>query len=176
MSRRQHFLSPPVLLATVLLLTGTESARAHRLEAEYTVLPGKRVQIESWFETGQSAKSAKVQVFRANGELLTEGRLDAKGIFVFSFTEAESLKVVVNAGLGHSCELHIPAAQLARSTAADGRTAPSPEAEGAVPRADRGSRDTFKDVLIGVGFLLAVAAFALSVRNARRLRELERRG
>jgi hypothetical protein len=31
-----------------------------------------------------------------------------------------------------------------------------------------------KDVLVGVGFLLAVAAFVLSLRNARQLRELQR--
>jgi HAMP domain-containing protein len=32
-----------------------------------------------------------------------------------------------------------------------------------------------KDVLVGVGFVLAAAAFLLSLRNARQLRELRRR-
>jgi hypothetical protein len=41
---------------------------------------------------------------------------------------------------------------------------------------DRSSRVTAKDVLVGISFLLAAAAFVLSVRNARQLKALNRRG
>ena len=41
-----------------------------------------------------------------------------------------------------------------------------------MPRADRSSQVSIKDVLVGVGFLLSVAAFVLSLRNARQLRTL----
>jgi hypothetical protein len=42
-----------------------------------------------------------------------------------------------------------------------------------VPPADRGARVSVEDVLTGVGFLLALAAFGLSLRNARHIRELK---
>ncbi len=40
--------------------------------------------------------------------------------------------------------------------------------------AERDSGVPVKDVLVGVGFLLAVAAFLLSLRNAQKLRALAR--
>jgi hypothetical protein len=43
------------------------------------------------------------------------------------------------------------------------------------PLAERDSGIPVKDVLIGVSFLLAVAAFALSLRNAKKLRALGQR-
>jgi nickel transport protein len=143
------------------------------LEAEYRILPGNRVQVESWFDsTGDSPKGAKVEVFDAGQQLLTAGRLDDQGVFVFSFAQAESMTVVVSAGAGHRKELTIPRADLLRALtgqpAAD--TASPSAATEETPRADRSSRVSAKDILVGVSFLLALAAFILSVRNARQLR------
>jgi hypothetical protein len=42
-----------------------------------------------------------------------------------------------------------------------------------MPFADRRSQVSVKDVLVGVGFLLALAAFVLSVRNSQQLQELK---
>jgi nickel transport protein len=159
---------PALTLLAGLLLVG--NARAHRLEGEYRVLPGGKVQIESWYDlTGDSARGAEVRVLRADGQLLTEGRTNDEGLFVFAFARAEPLQVVISAGAGHRKELAIPAAELAGSAAA-------PEAASSAPaeRADRSSRVEVKDVLTGVALLLAVAAFALSLRNARQLREWKR--
>jgi nickel transport protein len=168
---------PPLVILAV-----AGHARAHRLEAECRVLPGQRVRVESWFDlTGDSPAGARVQVFRADGQLLTEGRLDREGLFVFSYPKAERLRVVVSAGAGHRKELEISETDLARpvaTTEAD-RLAPSEPAApppASIPRADRSTQVTVKDVLVGVGFLLAVAAFVLSVRNARQLRDLRRGG
>jgi nickel transport protein len=163
-----------ILLALAGLLPAA-GAYAHRLEAEYRVLPDHKVQVESWFDLGgDSPRGARVQVLRADGSLLTEGKLDSQGVYVFSYGDAEPLKVVVSAGAGHRKELEIPAKDLApdgtAAPAAPG-SAPPPASPG--PRADRSARVSVKDVLIGVGFLLAVAAFALSLRNARQLRELK---
>jgi hypothetical protein len=162
-------------LALALALIGTGEARAHRLEADYRVLPGGRVQIESWFDlTGESPKGAKVQVFRPNGEILSEGQLDGKGLYVFSYTQVERLKIVVSAGAGHRKELDIPAADLAgkftkpiAATALESNLA-TPSSTPA-PFADRSPRVSSKDVIIGIAFLLALAAFVLSLRNARQL-------
>ncbi len=92
-----------LLLAPLLLLACARPAFAHRLEAEYRVLPDKRIEIESWFDlTGDSPRGAKVQVTRPDGSVLVEGKLDARGMFVFPFDKAETLKVFVDAGMGHA--------------------------------------------------------------------------
>jgi hypothetical protein len=137
------------------------------------VLPDRRVQIESWFDlTGDSPKGARVRVFRPDQSLLTEGKLDENGVFIFRYDRVEPLKVVVSAGDGHRAELTIPASKLEQ-----GPTEPVPDSSGAetaAPFADRSSRLSIKDVLIGLGFLLGLAAFLISLRNARLLRELQR--
>src|SRR5262249_44559400 len=111
-----------VVLALSAGLATPGAARAHRLEAEYRTLPDGRVQVESWFDlTGDSPEGAAVRVFRGDGELLTEGKLDAKGLFTFRPRAAEPLRVVVSAGAGHRKELQITSAELERTS----RTAPS---------------------------------------------------
>jgi hypothetical protein len=152
-------------------------ARAHRLIVECHALPGGRVQVEAWFDlTSQSPKDAVVQVLRGDGSLLTRGKLDGKGIFVFTPSEPEPLKVVVTAGADHRAEANISADSLVQllqhkvNPAAD--RASSADSAGPLPLSDRSPRVSIKDVLIGVGFLLGLAAFVLSLRNSRRLREL----
>jgi nickel transport protein len=166
------------LLPLAVMLTIVSPASAHRLIAEFSVLPDKKIQIESWFDsTGKPPRAATVEVFRADKQLLASGQLDAQGIFVFSFDRAEPLSVVVNAGGGHRAEVEIPEASLMQALAAESAHGnPTDDAASkAEPRADRSSRLTVKDIVIGVSFLLAAAAFLLSLRNARRLRELTRR-
>jgi nickel transport protein len=153
-------------LMAALLLTG--EAPAHRLDAQAFLLPNRQIQVESWFSTGDVAKGAKVQVFDSHEQLVTEGQLNEQGIFVFPAGKAERLKVVISAGAGHRKELTIWVEPEARSVAAE-KDEPAP-----VPLAERDAGASVKDILVGVGFLLAVAAFVLSLRNARRLNALER--
>ncbi|HEV3263261.1 MAG TPA: hypothetical protein VG013_40875 [Gemmataceae bacterium] len=174
--------NPPALLLALLgLLAGAGNVRAHRLEVEYRVRPHQEVQVESWFGlTSKPPRSAKVQVWRANGELLTEGVMDDQGIFVFSYAKPEELRVVVLAGAGHRAEVQILASDLAQSpgTGSQDSDAADGQADHAGSRTslvDRRPRESVKDVLVGIGFLLAVAAFVLSLRNARQLRELNRK-
>jgi ABC-type Co2+ transport system permease subunit len=148
-----------------LTLVAPSSAYAHRLKSAFTVTGPNTVQVESWFDTGGSPKSADVQVLRPGGQLLVEGKADANGIFVFRFEETETLKVIVSAGDGHRGELEIPASALQASpTTTPGESPPAhPQ-----PLVDRESPIPFKDMLLGVTFILALAAFVLAVRNARR--------
>jgi hypothetical protein len=149
-----HRLWVPALLA---LLVATAAARAHRLEADYRVLPDGRIQLESWFDlTGEAPKGASVQIYGPGNQLLEKGQLDDKGIFVVSLSGPGPFRAVVDAGNGHRKELVLA-----------GTRDPS-----LAPQIDRSTRLAVKDVLAGVGFLLAVAAFVLSVRNARQLRNM----
>jgi cobalt/nickel transport system permease protein len=172
---RSITLSLVFFLTVVAGLATPGTVHAHRLEAEYRILPDGRVQVESWFDlTGDSPQGASVQVFRPGGELFTEGKLDEKGLFSFEAQRAEDLRVVVSAGAGHRKELLIPKAY----TMQDVEPPLPPIAAGQQPPehsgfADRSTRVTIKDVLAGIGFLLGLAAFVLSIRNAHDLRRMK---
>lgn len=168
--------SLPGALAIFLLLFPSSSAWAHRLDAKYLVLPDGKVRIESWFDIiGDSPKGAEVLVYGANDQLVVKGKLDAAGQFVFSLTKAEPLRVVVNAP-GHRAILRIPVEALTPGatdrTSSDSHPPESPSS-GPPPGADRSS-SYWRDALIGIGFLLALSAFVLSIRNAQKLRAFGR--
>jgi hypothetical protein len=120
-------------------------------------------------------KGAKVEVFRPGQVLLAEGRLDEQGNFLFRYAEPEELRVVVSAGVGHRKEFLIPREWLDGSMAYAETVNQSgqPSANVVFPRTvpQAGWRERFKDVLLGITFLLAVAAFILSWRNGRKLRD-----
>jgi hypothetical protein len=132
-------------------------AWAHRLEGDAQAKKIQKVKIESWFDLGGVPVGAQVRIFRkSDGQLLLERTLDETGKLIF-FADWEPLHVVISAGDGHQKELDIqPEADI---------TTP-------LPAADRSTRIEIKDILVGIGFLFAVAAFVLSVRNSRRLAQL----
>jgi hypothetical protein len=160
---------PLALAATLALAT---EARAHRLEGEYTVLPDRKVRVEAWFETGDPPQGARVRVYRADGKPLfaEPGAMDSEGVYVFRYDRAEPLKVVI-ATAGHRKELSIPASAL---TAAPRAAAPAADSRPPSPR-EHEYEFPFRDLLLGVTFLLALAAFVLSLRNLQRPRDPTRR-
>src|SRR5205807_3598574 len=118
-------------------------------------------QIEGWYNSPTNphpAQGARVQVFRPSGERLVEGELDREGFFVFSPALSENLKVVVYQ-VGHRGEVTIPSSALALPPAASDST----PAGGAARQPDRPPpgghppQDWVKDILTGVGFVLALA-------------------
>jgi hypothetical protein len=102
----------PGVLGLVLLLGVPTSAYAHKLEMAAVLRPGWQVQVEGWYETGEPAADAAVQVWR-DAERVADGRLDERGIYVFSYERVAPLRVVVNAGGGHRAETRVPADILA---------------------------------------------------------------
>jgi len=103
-----------LLLCVSALLAASGRAYAHRLEAQCFILPGWRVQVESWYETGQAPHGAVVQVYRTDGEMLIEGNVNKHGVFVFPFDQVEPLKVTVTS-VGHRAEVIISAETLRRA-------------------------------------------------------------
>jgi hypothetical protein len=154
----------PALLAGLFVAT---PAQAHRLEAEARAKIVRKIQVESWFETGETPRNAKVEVFAADNQLLTEGHLSEEGTFAF-FADGGPLRVVVSAGDGHVKTLQIPAANLEAGAAGTDTTGP-------LPSADRTPQPWLKEAVAGVALLLAAAAFILSLRNAQQLRELKQK-
>jgi hypothetical protein len=168
---------PRLFAALLAILVAARDAQAHRLDAQAFVLPNRKVQVEGWFTGGDAAKGAKVQVFGAQEQLLTEGQLNEQGVFVFAYGEVAPHAVIISAGAGHRRVLSIAEGALERGRAETtiDPERPAKEVSAApVPLAERDSGGPVKDVLVGVGFLLAVAAFVLSIRNAQKLRALGR--
>jgi hypothetical protein len=199
-------LAPARLLTFGLpaLLLLASPASAHDMRAGHQVLSGQRVRVEAWFDTDEPASGASVQVLRSDKSVMTEGRLDVRGIWVFSFARAEEFHVVVRDGTGHLARLTIsgrelltsivrgPAGQaLACLTACSSPLTPLPMLaalhEPAAlpppsdpkkpdePTLDRSKPSPWREVLTGLAFLLALAAFVISLQNARTLRELKKK-
>lgn len=147
------------------LFLASGRAAAHRLEAEARPLPDGRVQVESWFDGGDSAAGARVQVYSPSGAVLAEGTLDERGLFAFTPGDGQPLRIVVSAGGGHRKTVYFPA-----------KGPPQPAGTAGEPTADRSTRVAPADVLSGVAFLLALAAFVLSWRTAQQLKQLRDRG
>lgn len=160
-------------------------AHAHGLEGEAVVRPGWQVQVESWFETEEAAAGARVEVFRANGSLLTEGKLNDQGIWLFSYREVEPLRIVIRAGGGHRKEVQLSAEKLSRQSvcAVVACVTPSPSpalavallvpvenrASSAAPEsvARREAGPQWTRLFIGVVALLAVATAAWQWRRSK---------
>jgi cobalt/nickel transport system permease protein len=174
---------PPALLLAVFGVFGAAgSAEAHRIDSQCFLLPDKRhVQVESWFSDGSKPQGAKVQVLRPNGVALADGVTNDQGVFVFGFDEAEDLTVVVDAGAGHRKEVVLPKAKLGRPPEAKdqspgdiaGRRDDPPALP--TPLVEHGPELPYTGVIAGVGFLLALAAFVISLRTMRQLQDLKRR-
>jgi len=147
-----------VAMVLAILLMSTGPAWGHRLEGDALAKKVQKVKIESWFDLGGVPSGARLQVYRkSDGQLLLERTLDENGRLTF-FADWEPLHVVISAGDGHQKEIDIqPEADVTRP----------------LPPADRSSRIEIKDILVGVGFLLALAAFILSLRNYRRFAALK---
>jgi hypothetical protein len=144
---------------TALLATAS-TAQAHRLDAQAFLLPGNKLQVEGWFSSGEPARGAWVRIHGAEDHLLCEGKLDDQGIFVCTLKQPESLHIVVTAGDEHRKELYV--------SVPDGTV----QASQPLTLADRNTSPPFRDILIGIAFLLALAAFAMAYRNSRRIKEL----
>jgi hypothetical protein len=126
------------------------------------------VQIDSYYGEDEPAAKAEVRVYRPNDEQIgPAGVMDEKGVYVFTYTKAEDLKVSISHE-GHRKWLTIPAKEL--SDAPPGL----PQPQTAVP-VDRTAESPLPGILGGLGFIFGLAAFFLSVRNAARLRELQQK-
>ncbi len=149
-------------VALMVLLLLPLPVRAHGFEAQASIDTSTRtIVLECWYETGETPRAATYVVQRADGSTLTTGKCDAEGKATFTYEKVEDLAVTLTAS-GHRTRLDLPAAKLA------------PQAAGTVIETTRGQplREFLRDLVSGLAFLLALAAFLLGWRNSRRLREL----
>ena len=101
-----------------LTLALTATAYAHKVSI-FAYVEGERVYTESYFVDGSGCSNCKILVYALDGTSLLEGQTDAEGLFDFATPDAESLRIVVEAGMGHRNEYQL---------ILDGRSAVSPSA------------------------------------------------
>jgi len=135
-------------------------AQAHRLDADSSVKLVQKVRIESFFTDDSRPRGAKIQIYRAEeSEPFKDGNLDDEGAFEF-IADAELLRVVIQAGEGHRKEMWIAPAVV--------------DASSPLPPIEHKTSFPILESILGLCFLLALSAFILSLRNARRLREMRK--
>jgi cobalt/nickel transport system permease protein len=166
-----------LLLALGGLLLTANHAHAHRLDGDYFFTKDGQIRIEAYYDNGNKPDMGQVQVYLPDNQLLTEGKILPEGCFFFRVKEAVTLRVVINPGDGHRKELTISGAEIRNRLQPKGHdisenTSPAVEVDPGEPSLRHKEAGAFplKDVLIGIGFLLAVAAFFLSWRNYQTLK------
>ncbi len=171
------------LFGTAVSLLTPAFARAHRLVAEFAVLPGHKIQVSCRYKViprSIPAVGARVRVFRPNDALLARGETDEQGEFVFAFDRSEPLRVEAYQE-GHRAEVQIDARELnvpsrggQEKEIGTANKSSQPKQEHSLAK-EEDVREWIKEILVGVGFLLALGAFLLSLRNAKHVRELQRK-
>ncbi len=186
----------PCLLMFAFLATPAK-ALAHDLKANHTVVPGHKILVYCWYNsiTGPSAaRGAEVEVTRQGRDPI-KGMTDDKGLFTFGYDKAEEMTITVQQGDHRNRPPDIVLAEeLERGETADsskgsvnGSDGGVGSAEGSASNddtsdaaarlqksAEDSSRQLVKDLLLGVSLIFAAAAFIMSLRNARHLREIRK--
>jgi cobalt/nickel transport system permease protein len=153
------------------LLIPASPVRAHALLVDWRVLPDHKIQVESRYSgrpRSFPAREADVRVLDASGNVLVEGKTNEGGLFVFTYEKEEPFTVEVKQ-VGHKTTVVVFGSDKPGGSA---ELPSEPGRTGASGSSADQEAPWLKDVLVGVGFLLAVAAFVLSIRNARALRAI----
>jgi nickel transport protein len=102
-----------LLLAAILLLGGfgATPALAHRLNVVAPV-QGESIAGEAYYADGSPARNAKVTVLDPAGQSLGETTTDSGGRFVFPLRYRCDLRVVVDAGEGHTKTVTVSAKEI----------------------------------------------------------------
>jgi nickel transport protein len=99
------------LLGIVLLHV---PAGAHKVNV-FAYVEGDRVLVEGYFSKDSKAQDCDVFVFDEQGKKLNQGKTDGKGVYSFRLADLPaftgSLKIVLEAGMGHKAEYTLDAGE-----------------------------------------------------------------
>ena len=96
----------------VILSVITSTAYGHKVNV-FAYVEGDQIYTEGYFSDGTRAKNSEVTVYDTDSHELTKGQTDEEGVFTFPTQGNQSLRIVLNAGLGHQASYEIPADELA---------------------------------------------------------------
>jgi nickel transport protein len=146
---------------------------------------GETVHTESKFSGGKKVKSGKIEVFDHLSRKVLEGTTDDQGYFAFpSPKDAQSLKIVLTAGMGHGNYWQITAHELGRpDPAPPAQPSKAPPARDERTQLDAGALEQIvgrvvarelaplkaqlaeqawglRDILAGIGYILGLMGLA----------------
>jgi hypothetical protein len=139
-----------LFLVICLLCFRIEPLDAHRVNL-FAWIEGDTVYVESKFSGGKKVKAGKIIVTDPQGNELLKGTTDAQGEFSFKVPQKTDLKIVLLAGAGHRAEWIISAREIEMPVAAKKPI----QTEG----------PTIKDIVIGIGCILGLAAIAAYIHR-----------
>jgi nickel transport protein len=84
---------------------------AHRVTI-FAWIDGDTIHTQSKFGGGKRVNNGEVSVFDPEGNLLLKGNTDENGEFSFKVPEKISLKIELNAGMGHQGQWIVPAEEI----------------------------------------------------------------
>lgn len=132
----------------------SRQALAHRVNIFATEEDGKIV-TESYSSSGKKCKDAKISVFDDGGVLLLEGTTDGEGKFSFDNPGKGTLRIVLDAGMGHRAEYTLSGS----SDLAVKRT------EVGVARERHSIR--LRDVIGGLGWIVGIMGIVMYLRSRK---------
>ena len=94
-----------------LLLLAAEPAAAHKVSV-FAWVEGDLIHTESKFSRGKMVKGGRIVVSDLQGNRILEGDTNGNGLFSFKVPKRASLKVELQAGMGHRAEWIIQAEEL----------------------------------------------------------------
>ena len=95
----------------VIFFSGINSAYAHKVMI-FAWVEGDKVFTESKFGRGKKVKGGKVLVYDLKGKKFLEGKTNDKGEFSFAVPETTTLKIILQAGMGHRAEWTVPVDEI----------------------------------------------------------------
>jgi len=114
-----HRFKTAVVAVGVYIFTAVwcPAALAHKVTV-FAWVEGDTVYTESKFSGGRKAREATVTVYDDQGKRLLEGKTDAQGKFAFKVPKKSTLKIVLQAGMGHQNSWVIPREEVEAALAA----------------------------------------------------------
>ncbi len=115
------------LITLIACFIFAHSALAHKLNV-FTYVEGKQVFVEGYFADGKRAKNSQVKVYNDKREIVTEGMTNEEGEFSFFTPEVTTLRIHLDAGMGHAAEYTLSASEFNVTGSSDERTTLSSQA------------------------------------------------
>ena len=167
------------LRITLMLLCflASHSAVAHKLNL-FTFIEDGKVYVEGYFADGKRAKHSAVTIYNANSEIINEGATNEDGEYQFEANTTDTLRIVLNAGMGHVAEYTLSGEEVTSIQTSTPSIASSTEAspqidqhalEAMISKAvnnavkplareisELKSQTSFSDIVGGFGFIIGI--------------------
>ncbi|MFC1824057.1 cobalamin biosynthesis protein CbiL [Thermodesulfobacteriota bacterium] len=186
-----------VLFMTLMLCLNVSfipHAHAHRIYL-FAWVEGDMVHTDSYFPNRKKVGGGRIEVFDEKGNRLLEGKTDEKGAFSFTPPQKTTLRIVLNASMGHKAEFTLSAdefsdgpqekkAETPMNTskakpltgAAMDREQVRIEIEGvldqklrpiirALARIQEEKTPGFRDIIAGIGYIFGIMGLILYFKN-----------